>query len=148
MPWLWSLAATPLARAVLRPFMGRQRLIGWSHRRAYFEAEGGAPAQVDIIAEAYRQPGYTDHILGMAETMLAAPDEELLWAALPEIKAPVLIVWGRQDPTLPVRQAYAAAQRMPRSEIIIYERCGHLPMYEKADDFNRDLVAFIGRRAG
>src|SRR5258708_32984409 len=97
------------------------------------------------MAEAYAQPGYKDHILGMAESMLLAPEGELLWDALPTIKAPVLIVWGRQDRTIPVRHAYRAAQRLPSAEVVIYDECGHLPMYEKADDFNRALTAFLAR---
>ena len=97
------------------------------------------------MAEAYAQPGYKDHILGMAQSMLLAPEEEMLWDALPGIKQPVLIIWGRQDRTIPVRHAYRAAQRIPSSEVIIYDRCGHLPMYEKADQFNHDLGEFLAR---
>jgi 4,5:9,10-diseco-3-hydroxy-5,9,17-trioxoandrosta-1(10),2-diene-4-oate hydrolase len=146
-PRLWTLVNNPVARMIVRPLMGRRRLLAWSHSRAYFDPEISAPEQVDVMAEAYQQPGYKEHILGMAESMLLAPDEDLLWDRLPGIRAPVLIVWGRQDRTLPVRHAYRAAQRMPGSELVIYERCGHLPMYEKAEDFNRDLAEFVGRHS-
>jgi pimeloyl-ACP methyl ester carboxylesterase len=97
------------------------------------------------MAEAYAQPGYKDHILAMAESMLLAPEGELLWDSLPGIKAPVLIVWGRQDRTISVQHAYRAAQRIPGAEIVIYDKCGHLPMYERPADFNRDLGDFLAR---
>ena len=148
-PRAWVVAANPMVQALMRPFLGRKRLLEWSHSRAYYDASISSALQTDLMAEAFLQPGYKDHILGMAESMLLAPEEELLWNALPEIKPPVLIVWGRQDRTISVRHAYFAAQRIPSAEIVVYDRCGHLPMYEKADEFNRDLGDFLARhRAG
>jgi pimeloyl-ACP methyl ester carboxylesterase len=144
-PRAWSIAANPLAKLLIRPFLGQKRLLEWSHSRAYNDPSISSPAQTDLMAEAYAQPGYKDHILGMAQSMLLAPEEEMLWDALPGIKRPVLIIWGRQDRTISVRHAYRAAQRIPGSEVIIYERCGHLPMYEKAEQFNHDLSEFLAR---
>jgi pimeloyl-ACP methyl ester carboxylesterase len=144
-PRAWSFAANPVAKHLIRPFLGRKRLLEWSHSRAYNDPSISSSAQTDLMAEAYAQPGYKDHILGMAESMLLAPEQEMLWDALPGIRPPVLIIWGRQDRTISVRHAYRAAQRIPSSEVIIYDRCGHLPMYEKADDFNRDLGSFLAR---
>ena len=144
-PRYWSIAANPLAKVLIRPFLGQKRLLRWSHSRAYYDSTLSSTEQTDLMAEAYAQPGYKDHILAMAESMLLAPESDLLWDALPGIKAPVLIVWGRQDRTISVRHAYRAAQRLPSAAVVIYDQCGHLPMYEKPDDFNRDLAAFLGR---
>jgi len=141
----WSIAANPLAKLLIRPFLGQRRLLEWSHSRAYYDSSLSSPRQTDLMAETYSQPGYKDHILGLAESMLLAPDEELLWNTLPTIQAPVLIVWGRQDRTISVQHAYRAAQRIPTAEIVIYDQCGHLPMYEKPLDFNRDLIDFLSR---
>jgi pimeloyl-ACP methyl ester carboxylesterase len=146
-PKVWALAGHPLARAALRPLLGRRWLLERSHARAYHDQALSTPLQVDVMAEAYTQPGYRDHILGMAETMLLAPDGRLLWDDLPRLERPVMVVWGRQDRTLPLQHAYRAAHRMPSVELKIYDHCGHLPMYERADAFNRDLVDFL-RRGG
>ncbi len=144
-PRFWSIAANPVVKTLIRPFLGQPRLLQWSHSRAYYDSTLSSTDQTDLMAEAYTQPGYKDHILGMAESMLLAPEGELLWDALPAITAPVLIVWGRQDRTIPVSHAYRAAQRLPSAEVVIYDECGHLPMYEKPDDFNRDLLDFLTR---
>ena len=146
-PKTWALAGHPVVRAALRPLMGRRRLLEWSHARAYHDRNLSSARQVDVMAQAYAQPGYRDHILGMAETMLVNPDGGLLWDDLPRLKRPALIVWGRQDRTLPLQHAYRAAHRVPAAELRIYENCGHLAMYEQATAFNRDLLEFI-RRSG
>ncbi len=144
-PRAWSIAANPLAKLLIRPLLGQKRLLEWSHSRAYYDSSLSSTQQTDLMAQAYAQPGYKDHILGMAESMLLASEDELLWDTLPTIKAPVLIVWGRQDRTISVQHAYRAAQRIPTAEIVIYDKCGHLPMYEKPVDFNRDLSDFLAR---
>ena len=145
-PRLWSVLSSPIVRAAVRPFLGRRRLLEESHKQAYYDSALSSAKQVDVMAEAHLQPGYGDHFLAMAQSLVAVPDHDLLWDALPELKVPILVVWGRQDRTLPVQHAYRAAQRMPAAEVLLYDHCGHLPMYEKAEDFNRDLVDFLRRR--
>jgi pimeloyl-ACP methyl ester carboxylesterase len=145
-PRLWSLVASPMLRMVVSPFVGRRRVLEESHKNAYFDRTLSSPQQVDVMAEAHLQPGYRDHFMSMAESMATTPKAELLWEGLPHITAPVLIAWGRQDRTLPLQHAYRAAQRIPAAELVVYDQCGHLPMYEQAEDFNRDLVDFLRRR--
>jgi 4,5:9,10-diseco-3-hydroxy-5,9,17-trioxoandrosta-1(10),2-diene-4-oate hydrolase len=145
-PRLWSLLASPALRAVVRPFVGRRRILEESHKNAYFDKTLSSPQQVDVMAEAHLQPGYRDHFLAMAQSLATTPAGEQLWQELPGLTMPVLVVWGRQDRTLPVHHAYRAAQRIPGSELVLYDQCGHLPMYEKAEDFNRDMVDFLQRR--
>ncbi len=62
---------------------------------------------------------------------------------LREIKTPTLIVWGKQDRLLPVAHAYGAAKRMPRARALIFDPCGHLPMLERAQEFNRAVLDFL-----
>lgn len=146
-PATWALAGHPVVRAALRPLLGRRRLLEWSHARAYHDPRLSTARQVDIMAEAYAQPGYREHILDMAQTMLLKPEGGLLWDDLPRLRRPALIVWGRQDRTVPLQHAYRAAHRVPAAELRIYDNCGHLAMYEQSRAFNRDLLDFI-RRAG
>jgi pimeloyl-ACP methyl ester carboxylesterase len=62
---------------------------------------------------------------------------------LREIKTPTLIVWGKQDRLLPVAHAYYAANRMPHARALIFDPCGHVPMLERADEFNRAVLNFL-----
>jgi pimeloyl-ACP methyl ester carboxylesterase len=66
---------------------------------------------------------------------------------LEEIKAPTLIVTGRDDIRASWERAEAASKRIPDCRLRIFERCGHAPMLEHADDFNREVLAFLGAPA-
>jgi len=54
---------------------------------------------------------------------------------LHRIRVPVKIVWGRQDQILPVGFVDEFKRLMPRAQVHILEKCGHLPHAEKADEF-------------
>ena len=54
---------------------------------------------------------------------------------LHRIEVPVKIVWGRQDQILPVGFVDEFKRLMPRAQVHILEKCGHLPHAEKADEF-------------
>jgi len=64
-------------------------------------------------------------------------------ARLPEIGAPTLILWGRQDALLPVRLSSVFAEKLPHATLIIYDHCGHIPMEEMADRSAGDVRAFV-----
>jgi pimeloyl-ACP methyl ester carboxylesterase len=61
---------------------------------------------------------------------------------LHRIDVPVSIVWGAQDRLLPVGMAHELKRLLPRAELKIFERCGHLPHVEKMEEFCDYLVRF------
>ncbi len=64
---------------------------------------------------------------------------------LPTITAPTLIIWGQQDNYRPVAHAYVAREKIPNSELHIFDPCGHLPQFERPEDFNKLLLEFLAR---
>jgi len=60
------------------------------------------------------------------------------------IKAPTLIIWGREDELTPLAIADVFAQDIAGSKKVIIDKCGHIPQIEKAADFNVALLKFLG----
>lgn len=58
-------------------------------------------------------------------------------------KGPTLIVWGKQDPILPVAHAYVARDKIPFSQLHIFDNCGHYPQYEHPKEFNEIVNDFL-----
>ena len=56
---------------------------------------------------------------------------------------PTLIVWGAQDPFIPVRHGIAAHKAIPGSRLEIFEGVGHYPHCEAPERFVAVLVDFI-----
>ena len=56
---------------------------------------------------------------------------------------PTLIVWGAQDPFLPVSHAVAAHKAIPGSRLEIFDGVGHYPHCEAPERFVAVLIDFI-----
>lgn len=69
--------------------------------------------------------------------------EDFLNDKLVDIKKPTLIVWGRQDGLIPVSDAVIFNRGIAGSKIVIFENCGHVPQFEKAADFNKEVLGFL-----
>jgi len=45
---------------------------------------------------------------------------------LPQLKMPMLLVWGAQDRIAPLTQGARIHQLVPQSELAVFPACGHL----------------------
>ena len=64
---------------------------------------------------------------------------------LPQIRAPVLIIGGEVDFFYPAETLKETHERIPSSELIIYEGVGHGLLEYRKDDFERDVMGFFGK---
>lgn len=58
---------------------------------------------------------------------------------------PVLLFWGRNDPTVPLKHSDILQRAMPQTEFHVIENCGHIPHHEKPDEVNPILLQFLER---
>ena len=61
---------------------------------------------------------------------------------LAEIRAPTLVICGREDRMTPVKSSEFLASKIPHTRLRLIEGAGHSVMIEKADEVNRALMAF------
>ena len=73
---------------------------------------------------------------------LLAADQDLS-KRLGEIKVPVQLIWGADDPLFPVAHAARAHTLIPRSRLAVLEGAGHTPQAERPEEFNRVLDNFL-----
>ncbi len=62
---------------------------------------------------------------------------------LEELRPPTLLINGDRDRLIPLIAAQQAAEQIPKSRLLIYRDCGHLPPREFPEQFNQDLLAFL-----
>lgn len=61
---------------------------------------------------------------------------------LGSVRAPTLILHGRQDP-IPMESSIAAAQAMPTAELVLIDGSGHVPYVERPDILFPAIRAFL-----
>jgi pimeloyl-ACP methyl ester carboxylesterase len=70
--------------------------------------------------------------------------EDVLDNRLGAVKQPTLIIWGREDGLTPIAMGERFKKEIAGSELVVLEKCGHVPQLEKAAEFNAALVKFLG----
>lgn len=68
---------------------------------------------------------------------------EPLVAGLPRIEQETLVIWGEDDPTVPVAHAHVAADGLPHATLEIMPGCGHGPAVEAPAAFNDLVLGFL-----
>ncbi len=62
---------------------------------------------------------------------------------LKKLYLPTLIVWGKNDHLVPLRHGQRAHQLIKNSKLVVFDRCGHIPMMEKPKKFDQELLKFL-----
>jgi pimeloyl-ACP methyl ester carboxylesterase len=99
------------------------------------------------LRELYAADGYPDAYLATVRSLvtpkaLLAADHDLS-KRLGEIKVPVQLIWGADDPLFPVAHAARAHTLIKRSRLAVLEGAGHTPQADRPEEFNRVLDHFL-----
>jgi len=65
---------------------------------------------------------------------------------LNEIKQPTCLIWGNNDSITPPFVGKEFNRLIPNSELHIIDKCGHAPMMEQPEEFNKVLDAFLAKQ--
>ena len=66
-------------------------------------------------------------------------------AMLTKIKAPTLVMFGRDDRVTPMDGSLAAMRLIPKCELHVFYDCGHWAMIERKDEFESTVLAYLAR---
>lgn len=108
-----------------------------------------------LVHDATRLPdGLAD---AMYELRVTEPEHSETWgrsesvprsnlADLRTLDVPTLVIHGRQDRMVPLEQALRLAGGLPSADLVVLERCGHWPAFERPDAFTRFALSFLVAR--
>jgi pimeloyl-ACP methyl ester carboxylesterase len=118
------------------PVVGRPRL-----RRMALQLVVRYPERLSVpLASELVAGAGTDGFVGGLDAVLGYKYRD----RLPEIEAPTLIVWGRNDILIPAGDAHEYERLIgANAHAVIFEDTGHLPMLERPSRFNKLLADFI-----
>ncbi len=60
-----------------------------------------------------------------------------------KITAPTLLIWGNNDTITPPFVGEEFHKLLPQSKLLFIDKCGHAPMMEQPEEFNRHLRQFL-----
>ena len=80
-----------------------------------------------------------------ARSIINERDADAIKARYRAIRQPVLLVWCRKDPIVPLRAGRQLAASLPQARLSVIEGCHHLPQHERPKQLLKVLAPFLGR---
>jgi pimeloyl-ACP methyl ester carboxylesterase len=79
-----------------------------------------------------------------AALQLVPADLEAITRRYRQLDVPTLILWGRQDPVVPLALGERLAEELPNARLVVMEKCGHVPSEERPEESLRVVLGFLG----
>jgi pimeloyl-ACP methyl ester carboxylesterase len=137
--WFLTLPIAPyVALAAVPPILTARNMLV-THRRS-------TPPASDKEAIAYADPLYDAagrHALITTTRLMANGAGTELIPHYPSIRQPVLLMWCRHDPTVPLSTGERLARELPRARLAVIEPCEHSPAEEAPAETLQTLAAFL-----
>jgi pimeloyl-ACP methyl ester carboxylesterase len=100
--------------------------------------------RIDGYARPLADPSVRRALLATARVIVPAELDDLT-AEYDTVCVPALLVWGRHDRVVPLWVGRRLADDLPQAELVVLERCGHLPMEERPRELEAAVVDFLER---
>jgi pimeloyl-ACP methyl ester carboxylesterase len=89
-------------------------------------------------------PGAADALERTAEYVNGKTDADLIGDRLARADVPIILFWGAEDKWVPPAVGHRIREELLHSApMVLLERAGHAPYYERPDAFNQALVEFL-----
>ncbi len=96
---------------------------------------------VDEVYDTVNQRTKVIKIIALAKSAI----RNNLGDELQEIKVPTLLIWGNNDTITPPFVGKEFNKLIPHSELHFIDLCGHAPMMERPEEFNKILHSFLAK---
>jgi pimeloyl-ACP methyl ester carboxylesterase len=128
----------PLILRLLPPRFLARTALKW----AYFDPSRVNDAFVEAYAEPLREAGGR-YALSLSARQINPTDFRDVPDRLRRLTIPTLLLWGREDPIVPLSAGRGAATLLPDATLEVLPECGHMPQEEKSREAMQRLVRFL-----
>lgn len=126
-PWIWQTTQVPgMADGQASDFLHPEHFPTWA----------------DQYRVQMRYKGFGRALLRSAFTM-SRTNFDSLYAAAGRTGVPTLLVWGKQDQTVPITLSDVERRNIPQVEFFPVDSSGHLPHMEQTTLVNAKLLSFL-----
>lgn len=81
--------------------------------------------------------------MAFMSTLLGLKDAEIISNKLISIKSPTMIVWGENDPVIPIKYAESFVSAINDCRFVKMLDCGHTPYVDNSDAFSNIVLEFL-----
>jgi pimeloyl-ACP methyl ester carboxylesterase len=142
------LAISRILKIAAMPILG-EAIIGLLGIKGMFKIIASDFSDRKLVKEFQSRYIVQMHYKGFKRAILSTIRNHMLdsfidyYQRIGKMDKPVLLFWGRNDPTVPFNHSDELRKAMPDVEFYAIENCGHIPHYEKPHEVNPILLEFL-----
>jgi len=144
LPPFVALARRPRSSGFLLKLLGPRRVIRFVLRTIVFDKTAVTRGQIEGYADPLRKAAGRRALL-WAGSQIVPDNLDALNARFPELDVPTLLLWGRHDRVIPLWVGERLESELPRAELEVFERCGHMPPEELPEETLAAVAGFLDR---
>jgi len=110
-----------------------------------FEMMGGSGIESDakIIESFIERMKLPNAKMAFMSTILGLKNAEIITDKLKTINVPTLIIWGAEDPVIPIQYADGFVSSIKDCKFYKMDGCGHTPYVQKPKEFAEIALDFL-----
>lgn len=121
------------------PKKGDYEYVKEKTRQTFYNPNVATKELIDEVYEIVNNREKALRVISMAKSAL----RHNLRNELHKVTIPVLLIWGKQDAITPPFVGEAFEELLPNAELHLIDQCGHAPMMERPQEFNRIVDSFL-----
>ena len=121
------------------PKRGNYEFVQKKTESTFFDPQVATKDLVDEVYDIVNDRNKAIRVIAIAKSALRHNVGERLH----QIKQPALLVWGKEDTITPAFVGEKFKELLPDARLFLLDKCGHAPMMEHPDEFNRLLDEFL-----
>lgn len=121
------------------PKRGNYEFVRKKTETTFYDPKVADKELVDEVYDIVNDRSKAIRVIAIAKSALRHNISERLG----QIKKPALLVWGKQDTITPAFVGEKFHELLPDSRLHLIDKCGHAPMMEHPELFNKFLLDFL-----
>lgn len=141
-PFFVSIPRTPLLNQLVLNLVPAKIQAAFTLRRLFYDKSKVTEERVDRYSQFMSSQASKQALIASAKQMLAA-NALAASGRIRGVKVPTLIIWGEDDPVIPVEHGYRLRSDIENSSLETLSACGHVPQEEKPLDTARIICDYF-----
>jgi len=111
-----------------------------------FEKMAGGGKRIDpiVIERFVERMQLPNAKMSFMSTLLGLKNSEIITETLTKITSPSLIIWGENDPVIPIKYAEDFVSTIQDCRFFKMSGCGHTPYVDDPEKFANTVISFLG----
>lgn len=142
LPFFIELLRRPFVSWVVMNIVPTQIRASFTLRHLFYDTSRLSPERVARYADFFDTPGSYNSFVECAKQIVPANPDSIS-SLIKTISAPTLIIWGANDPAIPIEHGRRLHQDIRNSILVVIPNCGHIPHEEVPEESLNAIIKFL-----